>query len=180
MKRFETNRKENIKFRIKRFLFNFFPAYRRTGARICFISDDWKEVHIKLGLNWTTRNYVGSVFGGSIYGALDPIYMIQLINILGNKYVVWDKVATIKFIRPIKQEVFARFLISENLITEIKKGIELNKEMEIELSVQFNDGNETTYAEVIKKLYIADKKYYKQKKQHTTKNKHHYPSTGSG
>jgi len=173
MKRFETNRKENIKSRIKRFLFNFLPAYRRTGARICFISDDWKEVHIKLRLKWTTRNYVGSVFGGSIYGALDPIYMIQLINILGNKYVVWDKVATIKFIRPIKQEVFARFLISENLITEIKKGIELNKEMEIELSVQFNDGNETTYAEVIKKLYIADKEYYKQKKQHTTKNKHH-------
>ena len=180
MKRFETNKKENIKSRIKRFQFNFFPAYRRTGARICFISDDWKEVHIKLGLKWTTRNYVGSVFGGSIYGALDPIYMIQLINILGNKYVVWDKVATIKFIRPIKQEVFARFLISENLITEIKKGIELNKEMEIDLSVQFNDNNETTYAEVIKKLYIADKKYYKQKKQFTIKNKHHYSSRGPG
>ena len=171
MKRFETNRQENLKSKIKRFQFNFFPAYRRTGARICFISEDWKEVHIKLGLKWTTRNYVGSVFGGSIYGALDPIYMVQLINILGNKYTVWDKVSTIKFIRPIKQEVFARFLISENLITEIKKGIELNKEMEIELSVQFIDGNETTYAEVTKKLYIADKEYYKQKK-HLTKNKH--------
>jgi acyl-coenzyme A thioesterase PaaI-like protein len=173
MKRFETNKKENLKFKIKRFLFNFFPAYRRTGARICFISDDWKEMHIKLGLKWTTRNYVGSVFGGSIYGALDPIYMVQLINILGDRYVVWDKVATIKFIRPIKQEVFARFLISENLITEIKKEIELNKEMEIELSVQFNDANKTTYAEVIKKLYIADKEYYNKKKQHTIKNKHH-------
>jgi acyl-coenzyme A thioesterase PaaI-like protein len=171
MKRFETNKKGNLKSKFKRFLFNFFPAYRRTGARICFISDDWKEVHIKLGLKWTTRNYVGSVFGGSIYGALDPIYMVQLINILGNEYIVWDKVSTIKFIRPIKQEVFARFLISENLLTEIKKGIELNKEMEIELSVQFIDGNETTYAEVTKKLYIADKEYYKQKKQHTTKNK---------
>ncbi len=42
--------------------------------------------------------------------------------------------------------------------------------MEIELSAQFVDGNETTYAEVVKKLYIADKEYYKQKKQHTTKN----------
>jgi len=42
-------------------------------------------------------------FGGSIYGALDPIYMVQLINILGGKYVVWDKAATIKFIRPIKK-----------------------------------------------------------------------------
>ena len=164
MKKFDTNKKQNINSVLKRFLFNIFPAYRRSGARICFISDDLKEVHVKLGLKWTTRNYVGSVFGGSIYGALDPIYMVQLINILGNKNIVWDKVSTIKFIRPIKQEVFARFLISENLLTEIKKGIELNKEMEIELSVQFIDGNETTYAEVTKKLYIADKEYYKQKK----------------
>ena len=166
MKRFDTNRKENLKSTIKRFLFNLFPAYRRTGARICFISDDLKEVHIKLGLKWTTRNYVGSVFGGSVYGALDPIYMVQLINILGDRYVVWDKTATIKFIRPIKHVVFARFLISENLITEIKKEIELNKEMEIELSAQFSDGNEITYAEVVQRLYIADKEYYKQKKVH--------------
>jgi len=84
-------------------LFNLVPAYRRTGARISFISEDFKEVHLKLRLKWTTRNYVGTVFGGSIYGALDPIYMVQLINILGGKYVVWDKAATIKFIRPIKK-----------------------------------------------------------------------------
>ena len=169
MKKFKTNRKENLNTFIKRFLFNIFPAYRRTGARICFISDDLKEVHVKLGLKWTTKNYVGSVFGGSIYGALDPIYMVQLINILGNKYVVWDKSATIKFIRPIKHVVFARFLISDNLLTEIKNEIELNNEMEIELSAQFSDANEITYAKVIKKLYIADREYYKRKK-HTIKN----------
>ncbi|NNG27826.1 MAG: hypothetical protein HKM87_09895 [Ignavibacteriaceae bacterium] len=57
---------------------------------MCFISVDLKEVYVKLGLKWITRNYVGSVFGGSIYEALDPIYMVQLLNILENKYVVWD------------------------------------------------------------------------------------------
>ncbi|MBT8387669.1 MAG: hypothetical protein KJO12_09685 [Ignavibacteria bacterium] len=98
---------------------------------------------------------------GSVYGALDPIYMVQLINILGNKYVVWDKSATIKFIRPIKNIVFVRFLISDNLLTEIKNEIELNKEMKIELSAQFCDANEITYAKVIKKLYIANREYYK-------------------
>jgi len=169
MKKFKTNRRENLKSSIKRFLFNIFPTYRRTGGRICFISDDLKEVHVKLGLKWTTKNYVGSVFGGSIYGALDPIYMVQLINILGNKYVVWDKSATIKFIRPIKHLVFARFQISDNLLSEIKNEIELNNEMEIELSAQFSDANEITYAKVIKKLYIADREYYKRKK-HTIKN----------
>ena len=164
MKKFETNRRGNLKSSIQRFLFNIFPAYRRTGGRICFISDDLKDVHVKLGLKWTTKNYVGSVFGGSIYGALDPIYMVQLINILGNKYVVWDKSATIKFIRPIKHLVFARFQISDNLLSEIKNEIELNNEMEIELSAQFSDESEETYAKVTQKLYIADKEFYNQKK----------------
>ncbi len=169
MKKFETNRRENLKSSIQRFLFNIFPAYRRTGARICFISDDLKEVHVKLGLKWTTKNYVGSVFGGSIYGALDPIYMVQLINILGNKYVVWDKSATIKFIRPIKHLVFARFQISDNLLSEIKNEVELNNEMEMELSAQFIDEKKIIYAEVVQKIYVADREYYKRKK-HTIKN----------
>jgi len=163
MKRFETIKKENSKSTLKRYLFNLVPAYRRTGARISFISEDFKEVHLKLRLKWTTRNYVGTVFGGSIYGALDPIYMVQLINILGGKYVVWDKAATIKFIRPIKKKVFARFEITDELIANIKKEITANKEMEIELSVQFSDDDKITYATVVKNIYIADKEYYKQK-----------------
>ena len=164
MKKFDTNKKQSLNSVLKKFLFNIFPAYRRTGARICFISADLKEAHVKLGLKWSTRNYVGSVFGGSIYGALDPIYMVQLINILGNEYTVWDKSATIKFIRPIKQVVYARFLISEDLISDIKEKIEMNKELEIELFAQFIDEKKRTYAKVIQKLYIADRLFYKQKK----------------
>ena len=78
MKFFETNRKESLKTKLLRFGLNFFPAYRGSGARAIFVSDDWKEVHIKLPLNWRTRNYVGTIFGGSMYSAVDPIYMLQL------------------------------------------------------------------------------------------------------
>lgn len=164
MKRFETTKKENLKSKLKRYLFNFIPAYRRTGARVSFISEDFKEVHIVLRLKWTTRNYVGTVFGGSIYGALDPIYMVQLINILGERFVVWDKSATIKFIKPIKGKVFANFIISDELLLKIKKEIEINKEMDIELPIEFYDNNKNIYAKVVKKIYIADKKHFKQKK----------------
>ena len=72
---FKTDRKENFNSILNRWYFNFFPAYRRTGARVCFMSADIKEIHVKLRLYWATRNYVGTVFGGSIYGAVDPIYM---------------------------------------------------------------------------------------------------------
>ena len=80
--------------------FNFFPAFRGTGARVTYISGDFDEVRVALPLNWQTRNYVGTIFGGSLYGAVDPHYMIMLIKILGPEYTVWDKTATIRFRRP--------------------------------------------------------------------------------
>ena len=78
--------------------FNVFPAYRGTGARVTYISADWREVRVALPLSWRTRNYVGTIFGGSLYGAVDPMYMIMLIRILGPGYTVWDKAATIRFL----------------------------------------------------------------------------------
>ncbi len=57
---------ESLRTRLERLGFNFFPAYRRTGARITYIRADWREVRIKLPLSWRTRNYVGTIFGGSM------------------------------------------------------------------------------------------------------------------
>jgi acyl-coenzyme A thioesterase PaaI-like protein len=91
---------ESLTTRLARWGFNWLPAYRGTGSRIEYIADDWMEVRIRLPLNWRTRNYVGTIFGGSIYGAVDPVYMVMLIKILGRRYEVWDKAATIRFRRP--------------------------------------------------------------------------------
>lgn len=157
---FKTDKKENFKSKLTRIIFNCFPAYRRTGARVYFLSDDWKDIHITLGLNWKTKNYVGSVFGGSIYGALDPMYMVQLINILGKNFVVWDKSATIKFLKPIKKNVFARFLITDEILEEIISKVKSDKKYSLDLITNFQDENGIIYAEVIKTLYIADKEYY--------------------
>lgn len=158
---FKSDNKENFKSKLRRTAFNFFPAYRRTGARIYFLSDDWRDIRITLGLNWKTKNYVGSVFGGSIYGALDPIFMIQLINILGNTYMVWDKSAIIKFLKPIKRKVYARFLITDEILAEITSKVKSDKKYSIDLVTNFQDENGKIYAEVIKTIYIADKEYYK-------------------
>jgi|TARA_B110000967_G_C18846531_1_gene542280 acyl-CoA hydrolase len=61
-------------------------------------------VKVRIKLSYKNSNYVGSIFGGSLLSATDPILMVQLINILGNKHVVWDKAAAIKFKRPAKEK----------------------------------------------------------------------------
>jgi hypothetical protein len=89
--------------------------------------------------------------------------MVQLINILKSKYVVWDKSAAIKFIKPVKQTVIARFLITDELIEQIKEKIRIDKEHVFEFPVEFQDDAGKTYVQVTKQIYVADKDYYRQK-----------------
>lgn len=158
---FKTDKKETFRSRMFRLFFNFFPVYRRTGARVTFISEDTSEIHIKLKLKWTTRNYVGTVFGGSIYAAADPIYMLQLIQLLGDDYVVWDKAASVKFIKPVRNTIYSRFVITEEILHEVKTKVAAEQKYVMDIPAQWVDAEGTVYAEVIKTLYIADKEYYK-------------------
>lgn len=76
---------ESFESRVMRWRFNFFPAFRRTGARISYISADKRELHVEIPLNRRTRNYVGTTYGGSMYGAIDGILMVMFINLLKRK-----------------------------------------------------------------------------------------------
>lgn len=170
-KKLPTTKTENIRARFKRNLLNIFPVYWGTGARAIFLSNDSKEVQIKVPLSWRTRNYVGTIFGGSLYASADPIYMIQLIELLGKNYVVWDKSASIRFLRPGNTTLYARFLISDELLNHIKENVAEKQEFDLTLDVDFTDLDGKVYAQVSKVLYIADKSFYKVKKANRTKQK---------
>ena len=137
--------------------FNLFPAFRGTGARVTYISGDFREVHVKLPLSWRTRNYVGTIFGGSLYGAVDPHYMIMLIKILGPGYVVWDKAATIRFRKPGRATLFARFVIPEEEITEIRRRLETEPSIDLVYKVDLTDADGVVHAAVEKTIYVRKK-----------------------
>lgn len=148
---------ESFKKKIERFRFNLFPAYRRSGGRITYISEDYHEIHVKLPLNWATKNYVGTIFGGSMFAAVDPIYMVMLIKILGKDYVVWDKSANIRFKRPGKETLFAKFLIDAKEISEIKLKLEDTKFIDKIYKIELKDKNGTVHCIVEKTLYLSKK-----------------------
>jgi acyl-coenzyme A thioesterase PaaI-like protein len=134
--------------------FNLFPAYRGTGARVTYIASDWREVRIRLPLSWRTRNYVGTIFGGSLYGAVDPMYMIMLIHILGPGYTVWDKAATIRFQKPGRSTLTARFQLEESEIAEIRRLLETVPSLDRVYSVELMDAAGTVHASVEKTVYL--------------------------
>jgi hypothetical protein len=137
--------------------FNLFPAFRGTGARVTYISGDFRELHVKLPLSWRTRNYVGTIFGGSLYGAVDPHYMIMLIKLLGPGCVVWDKAATIRFRKPGRTTLFARFVIPEEEIAEIRRRLETEPSIDRVYSVDLTDAEGVVHATVEKTIYVRKK-----------------------
>ncbi|MEC4681950.1 MAG: DUF4442 domain-containing protein [Nitrospirota bacterium] len=85
---------------------------------------------IKLPLNWKTRNYVGTIFGGCMYGAVDLIYMIMFIKLLGPKYIVWDKAATIRFRKPGRTTLYARFTVAKEEVGAIRTELSYRPSLE--------------------------------------------------
>ena len=137
-----------------RWKFNLFPAYRGTGARVTYIAADFREVRLRLRLSWRTRNAVGTIFGGSMYGAVDPMFMIMLMRILGRDYVVWDKVATIRFRKPGRTTLHATFLIDEAEIEAIRAATASGHSVDRTYHVDLVDEAGVVHASVEKVIYV--------------------------
>ncbi|MFQ5663587.1 MAG: DUF4442 domain-containing protein [Terriglobia bacterium] len=146
---------ESLKSKLIRWRFNFFPAYRGTGARITYIASDWREVRIKLPLSWRTRNYVGTIYGGSMYAAVDPFYMVMLIRTLGPGCLVWDKAATIRFKKPGRTTLYARFVLTEEELRSIAAALREAPAVDRTYRVDLTDAAGIVHASIEKTIYIT-------------------------
>jgi acyl-coenzyme A thioesterase PaaI-like protein len=134
--------------------FYYFACYRGTGARLRYIAPDWSEIRLDLPLSWRTRNYVGTIFGGSIYAAVDPIYMLMLIRRLGPDFIVWDKAATIQFKKPGRETLRARFVIDDKELAAIRTALESQRSVDRTYVVELLDRSGTICATVEKLIYV--------------------------
>jgi len=149
---------ESFKSRLTRVAFNFFPCYRRTGVRVIYATHDMHEVRIKLPLNWKTRGYNGTLFGGSMYACIDPVYMTMLSILLGPQYVVWDKAATIDFKRAGRSTLFSTFKLPEGEIDRIRAELEAAERVERVYDVELADEAGVLHAAFRKTLVIRKRK----------------------
>jgi len=146
---------ESLATRFTRHAFNVFPAYFGTGARVTYIASNWQEVRVELPLSLRTRNYVGTIFGGSIYGAVDPFYMIMLIRNLGPDYLVWDKAASVRFLKPGRETLRASFHLDEPELEAIRAALaEGQRSVDRVYRVELSTADGLVCAEVEKTVYV--------------------------
>jgi acyl-coenzyme A thioesterase PaaI-like protein len=116
-------------------LLRFYPPYLGAGVSVTKVSSDLTVLEVEMKLSAWNRNFVGTQFGGSLYSMCDPFFMLMLMMQLGEGYVVWDKSATIEFLRPGRGKVKARFELprerAEELRAETQEKGKINPRFEV-------------------------------------------------
>lgn len=137
---------------------NFYPAYLFGRTVVKSISPDWKEVVVVIKKSLWNRNYVGTIFGGTLYAAADPFLMIMLMKILGIKdYIIWDKGAEIDFRKPGRSDITFHFRITDKDLRRIQSDLKKTHKIVPEFLVEGVDEEGDVCVSVKKRIYIRKK-----------------------
>lgn len=137
-------------------LLSLYPPYLGAGIR-ARASADLRTFEVRMKLRFWNRNALGTQFGGSLYSMCDPFFVLILTAALGGHYVVWDKAATIRFLRPGRGTVRATFHIPQERIDEIRAAADAGDRVEPTFQASVVDDRGQVVAEVDKLLYVRRK-----------------------
>ena len=140
-----------------RAMVNLYPPYLGAGVRVTRVADDFHAVDVRMKLHLWNQNYVGTHFGGSLYAMADPFFMIILMELLGPGYLVWDKAGTVRYRRPGRGTVRARFEIPPERVREIREAADAAGKVEPAFTVTITDAQGEVVAEVEKLLSVRTK-----------------------
>ena len=138
-------------------IINLYPPYLGAGIKVDYINDDWKELQVSMALRWYNRNAVGTHFGGSLYSMVDPHLMLLLMQLLGKEYLVWDKSATIDFVKASKKKVTSVIKISDEDLEQIRRNTEKGDKYFSRFLIEIREEGDDLVANVEKVIYVRKK-----------------------
>jgi acyl-coenzyme A thioesterase PaaI-like protein len=133
---------------------SLYPPFIGAGIRVRVLPGDPAGFESRMGLHFYNGNYFGTHFGGSLYMMCDPFFVLILARELGHGYAVWDKAATIRFRRPGRGTVRARFEIPRAQVEEIRAGADAGERLEPVFVAEVRDEAGELVAEVEKVLSV--------------------------
>ncbi|MFC4358488.1 PaaI family thioesterase [Halobium salinum] len=147
---------ESLRSRLTRLYFNCHPTYRSTGGWVTHLADDWSRARVKLPLTWRTRNVHGTLFGGSIYAAVDPLYALMLGRRLGAGYEAWDDEAHVDFRKPGRETLYAECRVSDEEVATVREALAGDESASTtrEYDIDLVDADGSVHATVEKTVYV--------------------------
>jgi acyl-coenzyme A thioesterase PaaI-like protein len=133
---------------------NLWPPFLGAGVRVTRVADDYREIDVTLKLGVLNRNYFGTQFGGSMFAMTDPFFALMMLQNLGPGYVVWDRAGAIRYLKPGRGDVFARFRLAAAAVARARAATTRGRRHEPTFTVAIVDREGAAIAEVDKTLYI--------------------------
>jgi acyl-coenzyme A thioesterase PaaI-like protein len=140
---------------------NLWPPFWAAGIRVLHIAEDYSEVRVRMRLHWFNRNYVKTHFGGSLFAMVDPFYMLMYMQRIGREYLVWDKAASIDFIRPGRGTVSAHFVLDEGMLDQARRQAADGTPALIDHAVDIVDEEGEVVARCVRTLYVRLKRRHR-------------------
>ncbi len=136
---------------------NFYPPFLGMNIRVVSVAPDFRTIRVQAKLSRRNLNAVGTHFGGTLYAMCDPWFMLILMDALGEAYIVWDKAAQIRFIKPGRGTVSATFHIPPERVEEIRAAADRDEKIEPTFEADVVDEQNQVIAHVEKLLYVRKK-----------------------
>jgi len=138
-------------------MINWYPPYIGAGIKLKKVNQDKTRMEVELRKTWFNKNLFGTHFGGSLYSMCDPFYVFIVHNYLGRGYVVWDKSAEIKFIKPGTGKVRAIFEISQEKLLQLKEEVDSAGKHTVFFETVIKNESDQLVAKVRKEIYMRKK-----------------------
>jgi acyl-coenzyme A thioesterase PaaI-like protein len=136
---------------------NLYPPYLGAGIRVRYASDDCTRFEVELRERWYNRNLFGTHFGGALYAMCDPFFVFIVMANLGRGYIVWDKSASIEFLKPAKGTILGVFEIGKDRIEEIRAEVDALGKNTYHFEADLVDERGQLVARVSKEVYVRAK-----------------------
>lgn len=140
-----------------RVMMNVWPPFLFAGIRILEIAPDFRLARVMLKKKTLTSNYVGTLFGGSLFSMTDPFFMVMTLKNLGERYIVWDKRGEIEFVSPGRATVYGTFEITDEDLEDVKINVQRSGKYLKWFEVELKTADGTLVAVVKKQIYFREK-----------------------
>jgi len=144
-----------------RFLINLYPPMLFNGVRVLFVAKDFTSLKLRIRRTLLTRNHTGSIFGGSLFSAVDPFYALMYWQIFQQENLecfTWLKSAEIKYLKPANRKLYASLFISEEEKKNALAAIKVKERFDAHYTIYLSDKEGVKYVEIKQLITLKLKK----------------------
>ena len=118
------------------------------------------QIKVRISFSWMNKNFQRTIFGGTIFSAVDPYFPTMYWHIFSRKNIpieVWVKSAKINYKSPADSDLSLVFKLKEKDIQSALNGLQKDGKFEVWHTVEAINSNNIICAEA--KILVYIRKY---------------------